>query len=393
MDLARNPYYRYNSKLLIIIGQWPYQTSIRNHVHQFLVHLSIFSVILPQVIKMFESWGDVDIMIECFTPVGVQLIAVIKSVNCMINRRKIRLVADHMLNDWATLNNEIELAKLKTFAEGSRKISIIYSSFLFGSLIIYLLIPMMPSILNVVLPLNTSRQRTYLYQTEYFVDSETYFWWIALHTYFGTVLTICTVVSVDAMFFTYIHHVCGLLAIVSEKIEKTSEKINWAKFDLNIPLAEDDFYEELKCCIRKHQDAIDLAKLIASSFSSSLLFELVIVMVLLSVSLVQLLLKLGQYDEMYRIIQFNAAQFFHLFFNSWPGQKLIDSSVRFRESVYYSGWHGFSSRSRSLLKIIMAGAREPLKITAYNFYDLSMENFGSILQTSLSYFTVLASLR
>ena len=38
---------------------------------------------------MFEVWSDIDIMIECFTPVVVQMGAIIKVLNFMIDRRKV----------------------------------------------------------------------------------------------------------------------------------------------------------------------------------------------------------------------------------------------------------------------------------------------------------------
>ena len=38
---------------------------------------------------MVEVWGDIDIMIECFTPMGTQAAACVKALNCIINRRKV----------------------------------------------------------------------------------------------------------------------------------------------------------------------------------------------------------------------------------------------------------------------------------------------------------------
>lgn len=90
----------------------------------------------------------------------------------------------------------------------------VYIAFLFGSLAIYLLIPVMPQLSDIVLPLNETRQRVFLYQTEYFIDVESHYYTILLHTYSGTVMTICTVVATDSMFVGYIQHICGKLAIV-----------------------------------------------------------------------------------------------------------------------------------------------------------------------------------
>ena len=74
--------------------------------------------------------------------------------------------------------------------------------------------PLSPQILDVILPLNASRQRTLMYQTEYFIDPETYFYVILFHTYTGTIMTIVTVVALDTMFAAYVQHNCGILEIV-----------------------------------------------------------------------------------------------------------------------------------------------------------------------------------
>lgn len=85
---------------------------------------------------------------------------------------------------------------------------------MYVTIAIYLTIPMMPKILDIILPLNESRPLTYLYRTEYFVDPEKYFYAIVLHTYTGTIITVSVVAAADAMFNAYVQHVCGILAIV-----------------------------------------------------------------------------------------------------------------------------------------------------------------------------------
>nr|AXM05131.1 odorant receptor [Campoletis chlorideae] len=378
MDFYNNQYYRNNAILLTCIGQWPQQSDRWHHLQQFFIHTHILTVMVVQLIKMFEMWGNVDIMIECFTPVGVQLAACVKSINCMLNCHKLRKLVDHIGNDWASLKDQREIHILRRFANDGRIMTLAYAIFLFGSMMVYLLIPLMPPILDVILPLNASRQRKYLYHTEYYVDSESNYYWIVLHTYSGTILTIWTVVSVDTMYATYVQHACGLMEIDSERLKNTSENVNGMHFGSEVSIQYDDQYRELINCIKKHQRAIKFAVLLESCYSNGFLLQLGISMALISVSLLQLLTKMGQYDEMYRILQFTAAQLFHIFFNSWPGQKLIDQSTILSESVYFSGWQGFSLRSKHLIKIVMLSAAMPLKITAAKFYDMSMENFGMV---------------
>lgn len=133
-----------------------------------------------QLIKMIEMWGNVDIMIECFTPVGVQVIACIKSINGMLNCHKVKYsiqllnfeqflkkktatksraypisnyqwtnyylcvsasrksffplglqmkkLIDHIEKDWNTLKNEQDIHILQQFANDGRIMTLTYAS-------------------------------------------------------------------------------------------------------------------------------------------------------------------------------------------------------------------------------------------------------------------------
>ena len=93
-------------------------------------------------------------------------------------------------------------------------ILLIWTVVVFGSCTVYLIIPLSPQILDVILPLNASRERTLMYQTEYFIDPDTNFYVILFHTYIGTIMTIVTIVALDTMFAAYVQHYCGILEIV-----------------------------------------------------------------------------------------------------------------------------------------------------------------------------------
>jgi len=72
-------------------------------------------------------------------------------------------------------------------------------------LISYLLIPLIPKILDIVIPLNESRPLAYVYEAEYRVDKHKYYYPIILHTYVTSITTVTILFTVDT---TYI--VCVL---------------------------------------------------------------------------------------------------------------------------------------------------------------------------------------
>ncbi|KAF3054490.1 Odorant receptor 388, partial [Nylanderia fulva] len=54
-------------------------------------------------------------------------------------------------------------------------------------------------------------------------------------------------------------------------------------------------------------------------------------------------------------------------------------------------WYYTSRRCRKILLLILNRTMTPCKITAGNLMTLSIENYGAVLKTSMSYFTMLRS--
>ena len=69
--------------------------------------------------------------------------------------------------------------------------------------------------LDVIQPLNESRPREFLYQTEYFINEDEHYASIMFHNYVGTILTIVVIISADSMLLAYVHHVCGMFTIIA----------------------------------------------------------------------------------------------------------------------------------------------------------------------------------
>lgn len=81
-------------------------------------------------------------------------------------------------------------------------------------LVLYLLIPLSPKILDIVIPLNESRPLKYVYQAEYRVDKEKYYYLILCHTYMSSVITVGIILSIDTMYIICVLHACSLFTAI-----------------------------------------------------------------------------------------------------------------------------------------------------------------------------------
>lgn len=79
----------------------------------------------------------------------------------------------------------------------------------------FIIIPsLVPTFLNIVLPLNESRPRSFAIKVEFNVDQEQYFVPIFIYTTAIIVVGISIMVGVDIMHITCTAHACSLFSIV-----------------------------------------------------------------------------------------------------------------------------------------------------------------------------------
>ncbi|XP_025161823.1 odorant receptor 4-like [Harpegnathos saltator] len=106
------------------------------------------------------------------------------------------------------------------------------------------------------------------------------------------------------------------------------------------------------------------------------------------------MLKITQSSDFLKILRYTlyvGGQLFHLFILSFEGQKLMDHSLETRDKIYSSSWYEAPKKSQKLLIMVMIRSLQPTCLSAGKVYIFSLESFSAVLQTSMSYFTVLAS--
>ncbi|XP_014472233.1 PREDICTED: uncharacterized protein LOC106743169, partial [Dinoponera quadriceps] len=119
-----------------------------------------------------------------------------------------------------------------------------------------------------------------------------------------------------------------------------------------------------------------------------------------------------------KYVCFICGQQFYLFFISFEGQRLADHSFQMRDKIYSSYWYEAPKKSQKLMIMVMTRSLQPLVLRAGKIYIFCLENFvmvkspetfrecylravlmthnssvSKVLQTSMSYFTMLMSMQ
>lgn len=86
--------------------------------------------------------------------------------------------------------------------------------YLYVTAISYAITSLMPRIMDIVFPLNTSRPVMFLWPAYYFVDEEKYYYYIYCDMLIILMTCLAALIAHDSMFFVYIEHACGLFAAI-----------------------------------------------------------------------------------------------------------------------------------------------------------------------------------
>ncbi|XP_029159745.1 putative odorant receptor 85d [Nylanderia fulva] len=315
------------------------------------------------------------------------ILITIKLLTCQFSNYKIKHLTDQLYNDWRILKSPQECEIMKTYAAKARLLSLIYSMFYLTACPIYPFTTLTPKILDIVMPLNKSRPIIMPYPAHYFVYDDTeYFYYILFHaTIIGT-LVLTVLVAHDCVILTYIEHVCGVFAVAGFRFENLVYKHNGKKNDM------DKIYnQKIVSSIHVHWRALKFAESLENTFSVSLFMQLLMIIVGTSVTLLQMAVQVENIFEVYRNATFVLAHLIHIFCFSLQGQKLIDHSLKMHDKIYNCSWYKMPMKSQRLLLSVMRRSMQPNMLSAGRIYIFSLKSFMTVLQTSMSYFTVLAS--
>ncbi|KAL0127089.1 hypothetical protein PUN28_005417 [Cardiocondyla obscurior] len=317
------------------------------------------------------------------------LILLVKIYTYQFNSRKIKDLTDRLFVDWDMLETKEEHDIMRKYAEKGRWHALMYGLIIYMSTIIFAITSLVPRILDVIFPLNTSRPLILPYPAYYFVDENEYFYYIFFHMLIACSICMTGMIAHDTMFFVYVEHICGLFAIVGFRFEHVSHKCKIIKKNaINYSSA---VHKNIVISVSAHHKALQFAQFLENTFTISFAIQLLFVTIGLSITLVQLSIQLHDLAEASRYVLFIIGQLFHLFCFSFQGQRVIDHSIETRDKIYHGLWYTVPAKEQRLLMFVIRRSIEASFLTAGKIYIFSLENFTTVVQSSVSYFTLLSS--
>ncbi|CAD6228753.1 GSCOCT00006529001.3-RA-CDS, partial [Cotesia congregata] len=388
MNILQSPHFQDFKVVLSLLGQWPSQSRLQRYSARFFVLFAIFSILTPKVIKFVEVMDDIDGIIACLPMIFVHLTSLTKYFNWIINTSKF----DHLIflieRDGQTLEVNQDVEIMDDWLRKIKSISTTYTTSMFGILGVFLISPAFPKVLDIINPLNESRPLLQIYETEYFVDENEYYLYILLHAYMTVPISMGVLIYFDILLGTHVYHACAMFEILRTYLKTIHVEICDEQVEVK------DKSKKIIHCVRMHRTTLEFADEIDSAYSTAWFIMLITCLVGLTFTgtAVRLIIidTLPETNEAIKYVSFCLGHAFHLYFTSFQGQLLIDNS----EAVFYDTlWYRIPIFYQKLLITIMMRSMNPCRISAGKVYILAKDTFSSVMQKSMSFFTVLSSMR
>ncbi|XP_067209607.1 odorant receptor 13a-like isoform X2 [Linepithema humile] len=389
-------YYMILRFYLSLSGIWPYH-NLRNQCIRFVPMLTFCSgILIPQLFYFFNGPISLDDIFECVPQIFISSVMGFKLSYIMFNIDKVKICLNMIEKDWLSLN-EAEKAILVRHTEYGRYITTVYAVFMHTLACLFLLKPIMLTVLsedtvNVTKSSITTASKL-PFRVEYGKRFDQYLYPITIHCYGAIFAHSFVIIATDALYSSLIQHACGMFSIVGYVLENVGKNGD-VNFDLNLKKIKDDNYMKVLDCLRRHLHVIEFAELIESLYTKIFLVNVNINMIGGSLAGIQILMSLeGSAKDIAGPVTIYIAQLLHLFLHFWQAQFLLDYSALPYESVCRANWYYTSKRCRKLFLLIMNRTTLPCTMTAGKLMTLSIENFGVVVKTSLSYLAVFRSFR
>ncbi|XP_058807822.1 uncharacterized protein LOC131673663 isoform X2 [Phymastichus coffea] len=306
----------------------------------------------------------------------------------ILKEKKMAKVYNLLTSTWSWIVDSTEKQIMFENAKIAKLKTIGYAGYLAIAAIAFTQTGMIPTILDITIPLNESRPKIQVVHAEYIVDQDEYFFEIyCIYCVVGVVSSM-VLVSIDTVYTVVVHQNLAVFGIIKYRLHLATENPKQG-----LPKEHDFAYNTIISAIRLHQKAIEFNNLMENTFEILSLCLIIICVLFLSFGAITILENSDNIIDLTRMSMLEFGVVIHLLYLSWPGQLIISESSDLFVQIYTNKWYNISPRAKVLLQIMMLRCIKPSSLTAAGLYVMNFENYAAIIKSTMSYITVLASFR
>ncbi|CAL7951958.1 unnamed protein product [Xylocopa violacea] len=370
----------------LLVGVWPDQDRFTKYFVRFITFTIVNLSNLAQIsrIVVFFSLNNLTDQMP-FLLLGIAII--LKQFNYVLYENKLRDLLNGIVVEWLTGRPEEELAILELYSKRALIFSSIYKASIWFSVFMFLLLPALPPILDIVAPLNASRERILLYPSYYFVDEQEYYYLILGHMVVSAFILACVFIACDLNLIHTVQHACALLTISGYRFKHAMDEANFYTEKYR-GVALDKSYAKVVQSIDAHKKATEYVKKLEACHVHYFCILIGMIIMMFTVTFV----KAGfiDYRNIYQLATvemgstyltfcaFTVSQLVHLLFLTVMGQFLINSHEATFRKIYEAQWHNGSAKAQALYVLVLRQCLNPQKLTGGGIITLDLNSFVQV---------------
>ncbi|XP_011860649.1 PREDICTED: uncharacterized protein LOC105557878 isoform X1 [Vollenhovia emeryi] len=391
MICVEEQYFNLNKILLLAVGLWPYQRT--NFVRfQLIFFLGILiTAVLFQLSVFLTSNQSSYLIIRILSMASFFSTFVVKYVSFIFNMEAMKNLLAQLQHIYNNLKDEYENFIIEKYSYTAKWYTVILTTIGICSVFTLIVVQFWSNIYDVVLLKNVSQSRHLLITTEYFIDREEHFYFIALHIYAAVCIGSTTVLAVGTILIAYLQHTCGMFRISSYRIKRVM-KINMLQ---NNTLENKNLiFQGIICAIDIHRQAMKLSELLVYKFETMLFCLIAIGVMSLSLNLFQISTsENNNINDYFFPILFVMVSILYMFVANYVGQDVMDHTKYLFVTAYSVPWYRAPLYIQRIMLFVLQRGTKNFTLTVGGLFIGSLECFATLVKASVSYFTVMHSIQ
>ncbi|XP_066601722.1 odorant receptor 10-like isoform X2 [Prorops nasuta] len=391
LQFSNVSHYKFTRKLLWVLGTSPDQQWSKNKfclLRVCFVYMLLVFFMYTVITALVRPSDDPDRIITALPLLFAAFFCITKLQNTVGNEIKMNKITEELNRTWKMEWSKDEFAILQEFAYNGKIFGLIYAS-LFA-------VHMLAIFLYNRQDYNNTHSALLLYTADYGFNIEKYKYLIYLHQYITSITNMTVFVAIDSLFILFVEHICSLFAVAGHQLEHAFDHYE----NLSEKYDPDEAYDMQQIIkgLKSQQRAIEFCNIFEDTNSKAYFMTFFVMFLCLTSTLFEASIVCDFSANtllspvFLQVFCFFVGNIVHLFFCCYPAQRVIDYSINIHERIYYSYWYKAGLKAQKLLVLALRNTNNPSKITAGGIYVFSLESVAMIVQTSFSYFTMMASM-
>ncbi|XP_019697077.2 uncharacterized protein LOC109503870 [Harpegnathos saltator] len=387
-------YLNLNRVLLLAIGLWPYQRSKLISLQFVLLFSILLSFILLQLGTLVILRCTTDLVLKILFIAFFFSTCVINYTSFYVNIDAVKSLTQQIQHNYDKLKDEGEIAIMNKYGNRTKHFTSMCIVLFICTIYVLLLSQFWPCILDVIQSANKTRPINSLrFISEYYIDNQKYLYLIVLYTNAAFFIACLTTLSTGTMLLAYGQYICGMLKIASYRIQyamrpNVKQPINLQK--------KNPIYERIIYAVDIHRKTLQFSESLMSTFALWFFLLIGAGVISMSLNLIQIFLILSSgYNVVELTIQviFLFCQYFYMFMANYVAQEVADHNNHVFTSIYNIQWYVTPLHVQKMILFMLQRGTKPYHLQLGSVFVGSLEGFASLMSASITYFTVIYSIR